>query len=523
MDFVLIKRKKSAPGDAQPDFTQYLTTVNQLTPSDTGRTPDSPRLQLSNYVIFEWCLDDALRHAQTRTSDSDSKSRMALNLLARYCRESGLDIDFAKRCTGWKSHFDGIEQSYIDMTFQNEYEKELTQAIPHGHIEKNALLTYRTEAYLDMHYHLRRNVMNGVVQFSHKDGSDDKFLDLTEEAMNTMTIRALKAGIGSWDKDIRRLTNSDDIPVYDPVAEFLNHLPQWDGTDRVSGLFQCLPIDEDYCRTGLSLIELRRFLHVWLRSVVAQWMGRDLSHGNALVPVLIGSQGCGKTTFWNRLLPAELQDYYHDKVEFKSDTDLMLGLSSFALINIDEFDSMKRSQQPVLKFLLSKKDVKLRLPYGKTITRRRRYASFCATTNSLHPLTDPTGSRRFICVRLADGQIVDNAYAIDYQQLFAQLLAEVKSGERYWLNDDENSQLIAYNSQFQRIDSLDDLIDAVIQPSTDDDTMMSTSDIATLIATSFPHVQVTRKLLSDIGKVLHTRGFTSKHTSKGQLYALKKR
>lgn len=51
-----------------------------------------------------------------------------------------------------------------------------------------------------------------------------------------------------------------------------------------------------------------------------------------------------------------------------------------------------------------------------------RYAS--AMTNNHHPLHDPTGSRRFLCIELPSGQRVNNETPIDYEQLYAQILAE---------------------------------------------------------------------------------------------------
>ena len=82
----------------------------------------------------------------------------------------------------------------------------------------------------------------------------------------------------------------------------------------------------------------------------------------------------------------------------KNDNDIFLAMSGYALINIDEFDAMSKSQQPILKYLISKNDVKFRPPYGKVMEERQRFASFIATTNNRRPLVDPTGSRRFICV-----------------------------------------------------------------------------------------------------------------------------
>ena len=138
--------------------------------------------------------------------------------------------------------------------------------------------------------------------------------------------------------------------------------------------------------------------------MVAMWLGKGQLTGNALVPLLIGRQGCGKTSFCRLLLPPELMNYYNDRINFKNESDLNLGLTSFALINLDEFDKITQRQQIVLKYLVSTTDLNYRPPYGKAYQSHRRYASFIGTTNEQMPLSDPTGARRFICVNI-DGDI----------------------------------------------------------------------------------------------------------------------
>ena len=38
--------------------------------------------------------------------------------------------------------------------------------------------------------------------------------------------------------------------------------------------------------------------------------------------------------------------------------------------------------------------------YGTSVVEMRRYASFIATSNHKDLLTDPSGSRRFICIEV---------------------------------------------------------------------------------------------------------------------------
>ena len=191
--------------------------------------------------------------------------------------------------------------------------------------------------------------------------------------------------------------------------------------------------------------------------MVAMWKGKGQLTGNALVPLLIGRQGCGKSSFCRILLPREQREYYNDRINFKNDQDLNLGLTSFALINLDEFDKITQRQQVVLKYLVSTSDVKYRPPYGTAYSSHRRYASFIGTTNELMPLTDPTGSRRFICVSV-DGNI-DFDTPVEYGQLYAQLKYEVEQQrERYFLTKDEEDDLMHHNVRYQRASGLGEMI-----------------------------------------------------------------
>ena len=172
--------------------------------------------------------------------------------------------------------------------------------------------------------------------------------------------------------------------------------------------------------------------------------------GNALTPLLIGRQGCGKTRFCKIILPPELRDYYNDKINFKNEFDLNIALTMFAMINIDEFDKTTASQQIVLKYLLSSAEVKFRPPYGKTIKQFRRYTSFIGTTNQQKPLVDPTGSRRFVCVAIDGEKNIDFEDNLEHKQLFAQVLHLFNQGERFWLNNEEIDLLIKENEPLSR-------------------------------------------------------------------------
>lgn len=184
--------------------------------------------------------------------------------------------------------------------------------------------------------------------------------------------------------------------------------------------------------------ELKEYFRIWLRSMVSQWLGRNDMYGASIVLMLIGGQGTGKSTFCKRLVPPELMTYYNDSIDFSNKKDAERALMRFALICIDEYDQLSNRQVPFVKHILQKSDVKWRKMHQDEIEQCHRYAAFCATTNSQTPLNDPTGSRRYLCVEL--NAAVDVSYDIDYQQLYAQIMEEVRKGEPcYFSKKDENN------------------------------------------------------------------------------------
>lgn len=195
-------------------------------------------------------------------------------------------------------------------------------------------------------------------------------------------------------------------------------------------------------------------------------------------------------------------------------------MSSYALINLDEFDAMSKAQQPILKYLLTKHDVKMRPPYGKVMEQRQRYASFIATTNNLRPLTDPTGSRRFVCV-YADS--IDNKGRLGHNQIFAQLLYELEQGQRYWMTDKENERLMAENARFQQVSDYASMIRLTYEKpegTPTDAPLVAMQEIIDTLVNRFPTLKVTNSTSIILGKALRNLGYESKKTKTGIFYKI---
>ena len=371
----------------------------------------------------------------------------------------------------------------------------------------------KTELFLNSNYELRKNLLTGVAEYREKFSDDQRFKPLTEEVRNDMTLRATELGLKSWDRDVNRFIDSTRIEQYDPVNSWLDQLPNWDGHDYIAELAARVPTSQPHWE---------KYLRYWLVGMVAQWRESDKQlTGNALTPLLIGRQGCGKTRFCKIILPTELRDYYNDKLNFKNEFDLNIALTSFALINIDEFDKTTNSQQIVLKYLLSSSDVKFRPPYGKTIKLYRRYTSFIGTTNQLKPLVDPTGSRRFVCVGVTGNiNFEDNLY---HEQLFAQALHLFNKGERFWLNDDEIATLIQENEPYQHLNDLVEMIGETFRSPNDDEKgkWWSLGDISALLTSRYANFDPETSF-KKIGNALNDVqfNFTSKRKTKHMEYWL---
>ena len=364
--------------------------------------------------------------------------------------------------------------------------------------------------FLQEEYAFRRNLLSGKIEFcERKDAESINYRTLAREDMNSIVLAAEEAmpEVKGLRQRVEMFIFSRMTPDYDPIREWLQALPEWNQKNHVDALLDRLP--------GLRA-EQRYWLHVWLRSMVAHWLGADELHANELVPTIIGPQGCGKSTFCRLLLPEHLREYFLDHVNLANKFDKEMALTNNLIVNVDELDQVRRSQQAELKQLLSKSRVNGRPIYGRAQDDRRRYASFVATTNNLHPLHDPTGSRRFLCIEIPYGKLIDNQSPIDYEQLYAQLLCEFRGGERYWLTEEETRGLQRANAPYQSTLDMERMVDTCFRHPADDEPCrpLEMSDIVDIVARQYPFVRPTQSTKVQLGIALSARGY--EHTRDNQ-------
>jgi predicted P-loop ATPase len=132
------------------------------------------------------------------------------------------------------------------------------------------------------------------------------------------------------------------------------------------------------------------------------------------------------------------------------------------LVNIDEYNAKTEREQAKIKRVLTEKDVQTRRMRSDQYLLLPRMASFIATTNDRQPLYDPTGSRRYLCCEV-DG-IIDTATPIDYRQLYAQAVSELRRGAPYHFTKDEERAIGQHNEQYRCQTSPETLLLAYFEP-----------------------------------------------------------
>ena len=373
------------------------------------------------------------------------------------------------------------------------------------------------EQFLIENYLFRRNVLNGKIEFTTKNAEGEQqadFRPLTQAALNSIILRAKRLNLaeGKPKTDIVDYIRSEEVPEFNPIEEFLNGLPKWDGENHVANLFGRLP--------GVSTEQLA-FLSTWMRSTVAHWLQMDTLHGNECVPTLIGSQGCGKTTFLRRMLPQHLRQYYLDHLNLSNKFDKEMALTNNLLVNLDELDAIRPSQHAALKQTLSKSKVNGRPIYGCAQEDKPRFASFVATTNNPHPLTDATGSRRYICIRIPDGHNINNEGEIDYGQLYAQVVYELQEQKApYWFSNDEVARIQQLNQEFMDQKDLGEMFEACFRQPAEGEVVktMSCDEIIGIMQKDYPTLQKTIGNKVKLGKAITALGYKQKSHSHVPFY-----
>ena len=390
---------------------------------------------------------------------------------------------------------------------------------------KSSSLMQEVTAFLTSRYRFRFNVLTEETEVTNiANNIPDahlRYAKVDERWMNTLSMEAIETGIDCWDRDIQRFVRSRRISEYHPFTAYFEQLPEWDGTDRVSALAR---------RVSDNPVWVNGF-HRWMLGLSAQWMqfhpdtnnanrANSINRANSVAPLLVSSrQGLGKSTFCRLLMPDALKAYYTESYDLGSPASAEAKLAACGLINLDEFDKLSASKMPLLKNLMQASALNIRKAYKRSASALPRIASFIGTSNREDLLVDRTGSRRFLCVSLEHA--IDCTTPVEYEQLYAQLKAELLSGERSWFNKEEEQAIQQHNALFYKHIPEEEVFRLCFRFATQED---HPQEVLTLSATQLfermksAHPSVMRGMtVYSLSRILPRLG-ERVHTAKGNVY-----
>lgn len=459
-------------------------------------------------MLFESALDKAFRELENWRRGDDLQPLLVH--LAEHCYKAGIPEEEVVRQVLIHYHRQSDEQT-VRTILHNLYQE------CKGFGKKSALTpeqdtALRLEEFMERRYEFRYNTVLNDLEFRQRDSIHFYFKTMDRRARNSIAINALKEGIRAWDRDVERYLMSDFVPLYNPVEEYLCGVGRWDGKDRIRALADLVPCNNPYWR---------ELFYRWFLSMVAHWRGLDRQHGNSTSPLLVGAQGFRKSTYCRIILPPELRFGYTDSLDFKSKQDAERYLGRFMLVNLDEFDQINLNQQGFLKHLLQKPVANLRKPYASSIQEVRRYASFIGTSNQMDLLTDPSGSRRFICIEVTAP--IDTNVAINYRQLYAQAMHDIYKGERYWLDDKDEAILKQTNRDFEQVTPLEQLFSSYFQPAESEEAgeWLTAMEIFNYLQTK-TRDRLSISKIACFGRSLRKLDIPCKKSNRGTVYLLEK-
>ena len=366
------------------------------------------------------------------------------------------------------------------------------------------------EIYLSSRYEFRYNTVLGRTEYRGKN--DAMFSKVGRYEINTLRREI--------DNDIGIVTSSDNLysiiessfsPRINPIQEYFKRLSATDigNSNRDSGNDVSLSLkaihDLASCVVVRNSDKWLPYLTKWLVAVVANAMD-DRECRNHTCLVLTGDQGKFKTTFLDLLCPPALHGYSYTGKIYPQEKDTLTYIGQNFIVNIDDqLKALNKRDENELKNLITCPMVKYRMPYDKYVEEHPHLASFVASVNGNDFLTDPTGSRRFLPFEVLSIDI-NRAKAISMDTVYTEAKALLKSGFRYWFDDDEIAELYKASEDFQVQTAEMELLLCCFEKPTEDNpncTYMTTTEIITYLG-YYTHHSLS---LKHMGEALKRSGF----------------
>lgn len=227
------------------------------------------------------------------------------------------------------------------------------------------------------------------------------------------------------------------LNTFHPVRDWLNGL-EWDGQARLQDVFT----------KGFGAVGTVPYVQDAAVKFLVGAVARVIKPGCKLdeMVVLVGKQGARKSTGLRVLA----NGWFADSNLPVGDKDSYLLLIGKWLYEVAELDSFKKAENTRIKAFLSSQVDYFRPPFGRHTVECPRQTVIVGSTNERQFLNDPTGSRRFVPIRVTK---VDVPWLEEnVAQIWAEAVVHYKAGTKYWYDGESAERLAQESIPFQQED-----------------------------------------------------------------------
>jgi len=340
------------------------------------------------------------------------------------------------------------------------------------------------ERWLSENYGLRYNVVKAKIELRPAAAIDADRWEFISDYWVNSTLRQLRQhelvyvtqkgtermSLATSKAKLVEIIESDFVAKIDPIKNYLTSLPPVDaGAGYIEKLASTVTVKNDRPDglEGAELMAWRKecpealwpeYLKRWLVATAANAMSDAKCLNHTCLVLISPGQGKFKTTWLNNLCPKPLHQYL-----FSSQLNLNLKetvrlVSEMFIVNIDDqLGKLNRKDADAIKNMITMASVQTQRPYQRYIEEEPHRASFCASVNERDILVDSTGNRRFLPFEIESIDI-DTAQALNMDRVWAEAMAYLKEGFKYWFNQADMELLNRHNQQFRMLTMEEDLL-----------------------------------------------------------------
>lgn len=428
-------KKENSPKKTPVETVHPLPASSAATPQDAKSQGAKPWEKL----IFSKAVTAVKRTTRFRAGNRDN----FLFALGNKCYSKGLDEQTAIRLA--KNEF-GQEYPDVESPLHNAYiYTDKTSEAATKKEEKKPVIN-QVMSFLEEHYGIRRNLILDRLEFMPYTPSADAgkgYRPMRGKDYNTLFVDLQIAGISCYQNFLRAVIDSNYAKEFNPYTDYLYALPPWDGTDYIARLADTLTTENrELWQKGFKR---------WIVGLVACALSDE--DMNQLVIILYSEQGKGKSSWIRRLLPPEWKEYFYNGIIDPNNKDDARLLATRIIINMEEFEGVKPGELAALKRIIAQDNVTQRKAYDIEAFTLPRHCSFIASTNNRQCLQDIGGNRRFLPITITG---IDYHTPVNHPGIYAQALALLKGGFRYWYEGEEIEQLNKHNERHRMKDPVEE-------------------------------------------------------------------